>query len=104
MFAKQDVLTLAFVTLNLILLYHILLEVYLYLILMVAGYLGYSYMRKTVTDNLDMRGKCVLITGCDTVKYKPLVDNLFDQSSPRHAYGIGDHGNPRSDVIERSRG
>ena len=69
MFAKQDVLTLAFVTLNLILLYYILLEVYLYLILMVAGYLGHRFMRKSVIDNLDMRGKCVLITGCDTVKY-----------------------------------
>ena len=69
MMSAQDGITAAFAILNLFLLYYILVEIYIHLILMLVIYLGYKYIQMIVEENIDLKEKSVLITGCDTGTY-----------------------------------
>ena len=66
MMAVQDGISIAFALLNLFLLYYILVEIYVHLIIVLAIYIGYRYIQSVVEENIDIKGKGVLITGCDT--------------------------------------
>ena len=66
MMAVQDGISIAFALLNLFLLYYILVEIYVHLILVLAIYIGYRYVQSVVEENIDIKDKGVLITGCDT--------------------------------------
>ena len=70
MLSKQNGLCLAFVFLNLILLYHKFTHVYVQLFLLLLVFVSYKYLKRTITENIDVQGKGVLVTGCDTGKLK----------------------------------
>lgn len=66
MLSKQNGLCLAFVFTNLILLYHIFTRVYVQLLLLLLVFVSYKYLKRTITENIGVQGKGVLVTGCDT--------------------------------------
>ena len=66
MLSKQDAFNAAFVLVNLVVLYYIVVQVYTHLVLLILLYIGYRFIQVKVEENIDIAGKGVLITGCDT--------------------------------------
>ena len=66
MVSSKAAVWLAFVLINIVLLYYILTTVYVHLVLLLLTYLGYKYYERIVQEHVSIRGKGVLITGCDT--------------------------------------
>ena len=69
MHVKHGVLFTSFILLTAVLMYGNVIQCYIYLISMLLVFFGYRYLRNTLNEAVDYHGKCVLITGCDTVKY-----------------------------------
>ena len=66
---RHDGLLASFALLTAVLIYGIVIQCYIYLISMLLVFFGYRYLKNTLKEAVDYHGKCVLITGCDTVKY-----------------------------------
>ena len=66
MLSKQEGLSLGFACVAAIVLYYILAQVYSYLIGLVVLYVGYRFIQVQVEETIEVVGKSVLITGCDT--------------------------------------
>ena len=68
MMSKQEGIGIVFLLLNSFLLFNILVQVYSYLIVMVALYIGYNLVQAQMKENIGINGKGVLVTGCDSGK------------------------------------
>ena len=66
MLSKQEGISLGFAFLAAVVLYYILVQVYSYLIVLIVLYIGYRIIQVQVEDTIEITGKSVLITGCDT--------------------------------------
>ena len=66
---KHDGVFASFVVLTMVFIYAIVIQCYIYLLPILLVFFGYKYLKTTLKETVDCYGKCVLITGCDTVKY-----------------------------------
>ena len=66
MLSKQEGLSLGFAGVAAIVLYYILAQVYTYLFVLLVLYGGYRIIQVQVEDTIEVVGKSVLVTGCDT--------------------------------------
>ena len=66
--SKHEVLTVLCIILNVMLLFHLLKEVCCHLMSGLGIFLFCRFLQRAIKENIDIPGKAVLITGCDTVK------------------------------------